>query len=500
MRIQLFLLAFILSIPLFGQRTLIPYRFIDQWGVANFFVEMIVEPKYEEVRLFDDQFSPDFIDFSLARIKADGKYGFINEYGEEVIAPMYDEATDFNAAYALVSKGGERFVIDTKNTIVQDSLYQPPNVPPNHYSDKIPLEVSSFPLTTGRWKKIYEELGYKDIYKIYDNRKNFLIKKTNKWGVVQNGKVIIPVEYDSIHPYSNQCFVLYRDGKKGVAELGNSKPILLSNPEYDEIKFVYRSQYGHTNPLIWYRKNDLWGFVNYKNKLTEPKYNSISISKERDFLYELITNKGRLGYYQINLDIPFFTDTIPLTNKEIKPFFVEAERYANKYLKQALSDIKLKKVIKDMEAYFLSGMLDEIDDKKTLYYNFSMNNGMKIYNLDTLLLSQIATILLDKNIIVQDATTVSPKLIATCKHLQIKYADLITRYPKYPFSQIVNTFKTDIINDTNPGLINSAMKRVLDNCDFDTEFYQKVVFLYKFYSFAYLQLVKQKKLDSLLVK
>lgn len=45
-------------------------------------------------------------DEQLYKIEVDAKFGFINEFGEEIIPPSYMYATDFNEGVALV-------VIDT---------------------------------------------------------------------------------------------------------------------------------------------------------------------------------------------------------------------------------------------------------------------------------------------------------------------------------------------------------------------------------------------------
>ena len=65
---------------------LIPYRKGDMWGFSDANKKLIVQARYEEANLLTD---------GLARVKLNGKYGFIDESGNEVIALKYDNAYVF---------------------------------------------------------------------------------------------------------------------------------------------------------------------------------------------------------------------------------------------------------------------------------------------------------------------------------------------------------------------------------------------------------------------
>lgn len=63
---------------------------------------------------------------------SNGKYGFVNRYGDEVIPLIYDEAEDFDNGEAQVSINGEWFYIDKNGNEVSvpaDVEYIDPDAP-----------------------------------------------------------------------------------------------------------------------------------------------------------------------------------------------------------------------------------------------------------------------------------------------------------------------------------------------------------------------------------
>lgn len=60
-------------------------------------------------------------------VARDGKVGFINEYGKEVIPLMYDDATNFYNGYAYVRKCDYHYLIDKDGNIIADITSYMPN-------------------------------------------------------------------------------------------------------------------------------------------------------------------------------------------------------------------------------------------------------------------------------------------------------------------------------------------------------------------------------------
>lgn len=58
----------------------------------------VLNPVFDYV----DDFSED-----LARVKSEGKYGFVDRCGRIVVEPVFDEAISFSGGFSQVSKGGK---------------------------------------------------------------------------------------------------------------------------------------------------------------------------------------------------------------------------------------------------------------------------------------------------------------------------------------------------------------------------------------------------------
>ncbi|MDU2360332.1 MAG: WG repeat-containing protein, partial [Campylobacter concisus] len=76
-----------------------------KWGYINTKGEQIVECKFDGARDFHEGF---------ADVKKDGKWGYINTKGEQIIERKFDDAYGFNEGFALVEKDGKYGYINTK--------------------------------------------------------------------------------------------------------------------------------------------------------------------------------------------------------------------------------------------------------------------------------------------------------------------------------------------------------------------------------------------------
>lgn len=79
-----------------------------QWGFA-IDGNIIMHPKYSQIGTFSE---------GTARVKRDGKYGYINEKGEEIIPVKYDLAGKFNDGFAWVRVEDDYGYINTKGKVV----------------------------------------------------------------------------------------------------------------------------------------------------------------------------------------------------------------------------------------------------------------------------------------------------------------------------------------------------------------------------------------------
>ncbi len=138
---------------------LIPFRKSDRWGFCNEKKEIRIEPKYSMVKnyfegfaivylpnkpiiniinkfgdnIIPDGYEPRFFGFNssydryfyegLGIIEKNKKKGFVNELGEIIIAPIFDEVTNFTEGLAGVLKDKKWGFINQEGKLIIDYKY-----------------------------------------------------------------------------------------------------------------------------------------------------------------------------------------------------------------------------------------------------------------------------------------------------------------------------------------------------------------------------------------
>ena len=80
-----------------------------KWGYINTKGEQIVECKFDNAWSFNEGF---------ASVEKDRKWGYINTKGEQIVECKFDDAMDFNEGFAWVKKDGKWGRINTKGCFV----------------------------------------------------------------------------------------------------------------------------------------------------------------------------------------------------------------------------------------------------------------------------------------------------------------------------------------------------------------------------------------------
>ena len=206
--------------------------------------------KYEYVDSYDQMTA--FFE-GLARVKRNGKYGYINKKGEEVITLEYDSAGVFNSGIAVVFKGGKAGAINKKNENI------------------IPFE--------------YEVLGdFFDGFSYY--------KKNNLFGIIENnGKTVTEPIFDKMGEFSEGLAPFAKDKKVGYV---NARGEIIITPSYD-----YANPFNENLALV--KKNDKISFIDLKgNEVIPYKYDNANNFKNGYALvlegekYLLIDKKGNI--------------------------------------------------------------------------------------------------------------------------------------------------------------------------------------------------------------
>ncbi|MDR3352863.1 MAG: WG repeat-containing protein [Zoogloeaceae bacterium] len=197
-----------------------------------------IEPRFDLVWDFDDN--------GLAVVQVNGKCGYINEKGEEVIPPRFDRADDFAAnGLASVKINGKWGFIDRKGEEV---------IPP-----RFDL-VESF---TANGLAAVE---------IDDDECRY----TRKWGYInERGEEVIPLRFDNAYPFDTNGLALVKSG----AELPSWMDSLAANGHWGYINEkgeeiiparFDEASYFAANGLAVVKINDKWGYINEKGEEVIP--------------------------------------------------------------------------------------------------------------------------------------------------------------------------------------------------------------------------------------
>lgn len=208
------------------------YTFLDKGILSGQHLDFAGNPQFEEE--YDMVISSYNDEFSI--VVLGGKYGYINDIGEEAIAPMYDGATLFEGQAAAVKLGEKWGVIDKANGKIIDFEYD---------------EMRPF------------------------NNKISVVRSGKKWGAIDTqNQAVIPFTYKFVSDFNVDDIAIAQKGKKwGVI---NKKGDVLIDFEY-EYDLNYISLIQLTDGYVWLKKDDLWGAIDLKyNKITIPfEYNEI---------------------------------------------------------------------------------------------------------------------------------------------------------------------------------------------------------------------------------
>lgn len=197
---------------------------------------------------------------NLVKISRDGKYGFSNAAGQEVIAPVYDSAGDFRYGAAPVRQKGRFgfvFANGKKSSLKYDSVW----IRKGTY-DHQPLLLT---LLKGK-KGLLDSTGKEIIKPMYedlrDNKEGYtLVVLNGQYGLVNaKGKMVLKPVYDNVGLVANDNTVVYLDGKCGRVDLVKGK--VLMTP-YEKVgPFI--------EGLAWVRQDKKYGFINIKGELVIP--------------------------------------------------------------------------------------------------------------------------------------------------------------------------------------------------------------------------------------
>ncbi|MBE5822301.1 MAG: DUF3298 domain-containing protein [Clostridiales bacterium] len=195
----------------------------DEFSYADY--EGIVYDEYEE---------REYLFFEgMAKVIKNGKYGYINRNGKEVIPCIYDYAYTFSEGFARVCKDDKWVYIDKEgNEIIFDDyeyIYDFNNGMARFMKD------DKFGFINAKGENIIS------INNLYDEVSDFneglaAVKKDNKWGYIdENGNEVISFIYDSAYTFSEGMAKVIKDGKCGYINRNGNEVVSCI---YDKIERI----------------------------------------------------------------------------------------------------------------------------------------------------------------------------------------------------------------------------------------------------------------------
>ena len=342
-----------------------------------------------------------------------GKFGVINNEGENVIEPQYDEIVlipnnekpVFVCTYDVNDEDGtyKTKVVNDKNEEILKG-YEKIEAIENYdskqniwYEDNI-LRVSQdgkYGLIDFEGNKILE-CDYDEITALTSIKNAFLVKKAGNVGLVnEKGQTIIQTQYKEIltlkEKYDNEYIIVNENNQYGII---STSGIVLIEPIYEAVKYVNASD------SFAVKEEGVWKLYNVESKsfIIEDGYDDIIEAKNGNIT---VVKNGKYGIINSNKEekiAPQYDDLkyafsiyyiakkddkygiINLENEEIKPF-----EYLNMYYVEEASFIQADKsetetVIFDNNlGQKVSGIISDVNIDKG-YVKVYENNEYKYYN------------------------------------------------------------------------------------------------------------------------
>ena len=291
---------------------------------------------------------------NMIKVMLDGKYGLYNTSWKEIVPPVYDYIESFTEDLTVVISNGKKGLIDRNAKELVPPVYD--------YIERFSGDVAVV-ISNGK-KGLIDRNGKELVPPFYDEIGKFTndmaeVKAGGKKGIInRTGKEIVPPVYDEIYNFVDDVAGVVVDGKKGFIDR-NGKEVI--SPIY-EITGYYFS--GIEKVCL----KGKYGFIDRKGQVVIPIIydhigefsDNITPAGEINNNLAPVKSKGKFGYINKEGDV-----IIPLKYDEAENF---ANGYANVRLAQSKGRINLHGVFTG-ESVKIS-LLEAVKKK---YVRFSAN-------------------------------------------------------------------------------------------------------------------------------
>ena len=318
----------------------------NQSGVINRNGDILIEPKYEEVKIpnpekavfvcyeendskvLNQNNEEIFSEYEivepirLKNIESDlmyeksvlkyyqnGKYGLIDFDGKKVCDPIYDsiESLPYKEGELLVTQNGKTGVINIKGNLMVEIKYNDIEVD-GYYVDGNGYKEAGYitSITTNEGYrygyvnkdgKVILNNEYNEISRINDiedNKNVYLIcAKNGQYGVLKNKEEILKNEYQSIrYDKTNNLFVVEKSKKFGASDINGN---IIIEPTYNQIDITGNYLYAENDQgTVMFNNNGTEANINTNVAIlnTENEKYKIKIDNENGSKYGVINESG----------------------------------------------------------------------------------------------------------------------------------------------------------------------------------------------------------------
>ena len=218
--------------------------------------------------------------YTFLPIEKNEKWGYINENGNELIAPQYDDANLFSEGLATVTVKNKSGYIGKSGKTILPLIFK--EAESFHNGNAIVMFDSLYGLINRKGEFVinpeYEELsdGAENIYIGVKNGKSGYINKV--------GKPITRFDFDVATDFNDGLAIVSVNNKYGIV---NSVGKFVIEPLYDELINIGKG-------LLKASNNDKWGVIDLKgNNVTSFIYDAIGEYKDG---LSLVAANGKYGF------------------------------------------------------------------------------------------------------------------------------------------------------------------------------------------------------------
>jgi hypothetical protein len=249
-----------------------------KWGFLDRFGKIAISPQFDDVTAFSEGLAgvkqinrwgyidqsgnwaikPQYEDawsFSenLARVKYNGLFGYIDKTGNWVLTAQWKDADDFSEglASARFSETNYGFIDKSGQWVIKPSFTRV-----GHFSNGLSMVVSGFNTgyidKTGNW--VIKSQNYSKVFDFNEDLAR--VKSNSKFGFINStGKWVIPALYDDADDFNNGLAVVKQNGLWGYIDK-TGKWIL--TPQFIDA-------WDFDGDVAKVQQNGMWGFISFSS-------------------------------------------------------------------------------------------------------------------------------------------------------------------------------------------------------------------------------------------